>query len=234
MWKRWFRYVVWAVLLGVFVCAAMLAYIASQTREYIYSDITKVPDTEVAMVLGASVTSSGELSGILKERADEAAALYRAGKVKKILVTGDNGTVSHNEVDPTARYLVSFDVRADDIFLDHAGFDTYSSMYRARDVFAVTSVTIVSQDFHLPRAVYLARSMGLIAYGVEAPGGGVHLFNYVREIPATVKAVWEVVLSRTPKYLGPQYPITGDGRATWGSAASTSSGQATSTDILLL
>lgn len=173
------------------------------------------------MVLGASVTSGGDLSGILKERADEAAALYRAGKVQKILVTGDNGTVSHNEVDPTARYLASIGIRPDDIFLDHAGFDTYSSMYRARDVFAVTSVTIVSQDFHLPRAVYLARSMGLTAYGVEAQSGGVGLFNYVREIPATIKALYDVALSRTPKYLGEQFPITGDGRATWGSATTT-------------
>lgn len=217
--KRWFRYLLWLIVLGALLLAAMLAYIASQTRQYIYSDISKVPDTEVAMVLGASVTSSGDLSEILKERADEAVLLYRAGKVKKILVTGDNATVSHDEVDPTERYLVSVGVRADDIFLDHAGFDTYSSMYRARDVFDVTSVTIVSQEFHLPRAVYVARSLGLTAYAAEAPNGGVDLFNYVREIPATVKALWDVALSRVPKYLGTQYPITGDGRATWGSAA---------------
>lgn len=213
--------------MGALLCAALLALIASQTRSYIYQNISEVPETEVAMVLGASVTSAGDLSGILKERADKGAALYRAGKVKKILVTGDNGTVSHNEVDPTGRYLVSIGIRPDDIFLDHAGFDTYSSMYRARDVFEVKSVTIVSQGFHLPRAVYLARSMGLTAYGSEAQSGGVSILNYVREIPATVKALWEVLLGRTPKYLGEQFPITGDGRATWGSATS-------STDILLL
>jgi len=222
--RRWVRYALWTVVLAAAVFAAMLAFIASQTRQYIYSDITKVPDTEVAMVLGASVTSAGDLSGILKERADEAVLLYRAGKVNKILVTGDNSTVSHNEVDPTARYLVSVGVRPDDIFLDHAGFDTYSSMYRARDVFAVTSVTIVSQDFHLPRSVYVARSLGLTAYAAEAKSGGVGIFNYVREIPATVKAMWDVTLSRTPKYLGEQYPITGDGRATWGSATTTQNG----------
>jgi SanA protein len=218
--NRWLKYFLWLVVLGAAVCAAMLAYIASQTREYIYTDINKVPVTDVAMVLGASVTGTGELSGILKERANEAVLLYRAGKVNKILVTGDNSTVSHNEVDPTARYLVSAGVRPDDIFLDHAGFDTYSSMYRARDVFEVTSVTIVSQDFHLPRAVYLARSMGLEAYGIDASNGGVGVFNYVREIPATLKALWDVALSRTPKYLGEQFPVTGDGRATWGSATS--------------
>ncbi len=214
-------------VIAILLCAGMLAFIASQSRKYIYESTETVPVTDVAMVLGASVTSSGDLSGILKERADEAVALYRAGKVKKILVTGDNGTVSHNEVDPTARYLASIGIRADDIFLDHAGFDTYSSMYRARDVFAVHSVTVVSQDFHLPRAVYLARTLGLDAYGVDATGGGLRIFNYLREIPATFKALWDVALNRQPKYLGPQYPITGDGRATWGSATTT-------TDILLL
>ena len=228
MRQKWVKYFVWALLAVVLICAGMLAFIASQTREYIYHDMSEVPVTDVAMVLGASVTSKGALSGILKERADAAVALYRDHKVEKILVTGDNGTVSHNEVDPTARYLASIGIRADDIFLDHAGFDTYSSMYRARDVFAVTSVTIVSQDFHLPRAVYLARSMGLNAYGVEAPGEGLRLFNYLREIPATIKALYDVALGRTPKYLGPQYPITGDGRATWGSATTTRP------DILLL
>ncbi len=224
---RWFQYLTLGLALAILLCACMLAYIASQTREYIYDNVSKVPATDVAMVLGASVTSAGDLSGILKERADEAVALYRAGKVKKILVSGDNGTVSHNEVDPTARYLASIGVSADDIFLDHAGFDTYSSMYRARDVFAVHSVTVVSQDFHLPRAIYLARSMGLQAYGVDATGSGLRLFNYLREIPATIKALYDVAFDRRPKYLGPQYPITGDGRATWGSATST-------TDILLL
>ena len=227
MARKSLKYIGWAVLLAALLCAAMLAYVASQTRAYIFTNVDEVPVTQVAMVLGASVTSSGALSEILKERADEAVALYRAGKVKKILVTGDNSTVTHNEVDPTARYLVSFGVRADDIFLDHAGFDTYSSMYRARDVFAVTSVTIVSQNFHLPRAVYVARSLGLTAYAAEAPERGVGVFNYVREIPATAKAIFDVALGRVPKYLGIMYPITGDGRATWGSAAS-------STDMLLL
>lgn len=226
--RRWLTYTVWVLLAVTLLCAVMLGYVASQTRGYIYQTVSDVPATEVAMVLGASVTSAGDLSGILKERADEAVALYRAGKVKKILVTGDNGTVSHNEVDPTGRYLASLGIKADDIFLDHAGFDTYSSMYRARDVFAVGSVTVVSQGFHLPRAVFLARSMGLTAYGIEAPGSGVMLFNYVREIPATVKALYDVLFSRTPKYLGPQFPVSGDGRATWGSASTTQ------TDILLL
>jgi SanA protein len=186
----------WVVVAVVAACAAMLAYVAFQTREYIYTNSNDVPVTEVAMVLGASVTSGGELSGILKDRADEAVLLYGARRVKKILVTGDD-TLLHNEVDPTAKYLVSTGIKADDILLDHAGFDTYSSMYRAREVFGVTSATIVSQGFHLPRAVYLARAMGLTAYGMEAPGGA-ELFNYLREIPATMKAIFDVIFNRIP------------------------------------
>lgn len=196
MFRKLVRCAMWVVVAVVAACAAMLAYVAFQTREYIYTNSNDVPVTEVAMVLGASVTSGGELSGILKDRADEAVLLYGARRVKKILVTGDD-TLLHNEVDPTAKYLVSTGIKADDILLDHAGFDTYSSMYRAREVFGVTSATIVSQGFHLPRAVYLARAMGLTAYGMEAPGGA-ELFNYLREIPATMKAIFDVIFNRIP------------------------------------
>src|SRR6185437_7338729 len=174
------------ITVSLFVAAVIIMALAGVlvervSKPYLYSSLGSVPTTEAAIVLGASVTGGGQLSEVLKERADEAVALYKAHKVSKILVTGDNATVSYNEVDPTGKYLQMQGVAPQDIFLDHAGFDTYSSMYRARDVFDVASVTIVSQSFHLPRAVYLARSFGLDAYGVDASNGGVDLYNYVRE-----------------------------------------------------
>ena len=181
----------------------------------------KLPHTEAALVLGASVTSGGVLSPILKERADEAISLYRAGKVDKILVTGDNATLSHDEVDPVGKYMAALGIPKKDIFLDHAGFDTYSSMYRARDVFGVQSLTIVSQPFHLPRAVFIAQSLGLKAYGAGAGKGELYVYNSLREIPSSVKAVYDIMFARVPKYLGEQYPIEGDGSATWGGATTT-------------
>jgi SanA protein len=200
---------------------ALYAYIELDTQSYIFDSIASTPVTQAALVLGASVTAEGQLSPILQERADQAIALYNAQKVSKILVTGDNATLSHDEVDPVGKYMAANGVPKDDIFLDHAGFDTYSSMYRARDVFDVTSLTVVSQPFHLPRAVFIARSLGLVAYASPAPHDGLDLYNWLREIPASVKATYDILFSRVPKYLGWQYPIQGNGEDTWGGFSTT-------------
>ena len=141
--------------------------------------------------------------------------------MKKILVTGDNSTLAHNEVNPVGNYLVAAGIPKADIFLDHAGFDTYSSMYRAREVFEVRSMAIVTQAFHLPRSIYVARRLGIEAYGVPAGEGRSRFFNYAREVPATLKALFDLSFARLPKYLGEQYPISGDGSPTWYEATST-------------
>lgn len=152
----------------------------------------------------------------LEERADAAAALYESGVVGKILVSGDDGTLQYDEVYPIGKYLEVKGIPRRDIFLDYAGFDTYSSMYRARAVFDVSSMVITTQRFHLPRALFLARAFGISAVGLDSSLPGEKYFdNSLREIPASVKALLDVLIARVPKYLGQQYPITGDGRATW-------------------
>ena len=179
-----------------------------------YTSVSDIPPTEVAVVLGASVFHKAP-SPVLARRADTAIELFRKGKVSKILVTGDNGALSHDEVTPVRKYLLDAGIPAEDIFLDHAGFDTYSSMYRARAVFGAQTITITTQDFHLPRALWIARHLGLTAYGLAAPGGEISLYDHVREIPASLKALWDVLTYRVPKYLGPAIPLSGDGQTTW-------------------
>ena len=181
---------------------------------FVYDSIEKVPHAQVAIVLGASVMN-GKPSPILADRANAAIALYNAGKVGKILVTGDNGALSHDEVSPVRKYLLDAGIPSQDIFLDHAGFDTYSSMYRAVAVFEAQSAIIVTQDFHLPRALWIARHLGLTAYGITAAGGTNSAYNYVREIPASFKALFEVWTRREPKYLGQTFPLSGSGEETW-------------------
>jgi SanA protein len=200
-----------AVILFVLLIPVMMR---ERTELFIYSAPAHVPATQVALVLGASVRGS-ELSEILRARTDAAIALYKAGRVSKILVTGDNGALNHDEVTPVRKYLIDAGVAAGDIFLDHAGFDTYSSMYRARSVFEVKSMTVVTQDFHLPRAVFLARTLGIEAYGLVADENQGGLYNYLREIPASWKALYDLVTVRVPEYLGAQIPIEGDGSTTW-------------------
>lgn len=213
MWSRYARYALILVLACTAGAMSVPVGMRYSTQEYIYTSVDSVPRTEVALVLGASVYR-GKPSPVLERRAAKAVELYRAGKVSKILVTGDNGALTHDEVTPVRKYLLGAGIPPEDIFLDHAGFDTYSSMYRARDVFLAESLTIVTQDFHLPRAVYIARRLGLQAYGLIAGGDGSEK-DYVREIPASVKAVLDLLLHRTPKYLGEQIPLSGDGSVTW-------------------
>ena len=198
------------------IALAMMVPIVMRTLvdRYITTTIDGVPQTEVALVLGASVYR-GKPSPVLAERADTAIALYREGKVGKILVTGDNGALSYDEVTPVRKYLLDAGIAPQDIFLDHAGFNTYSSMYRAREVFLVRSLTIVTQDFHLPRALWIARRLGLEAYGIVAEGGEHSPYDYIREIPASIKALFNVLTDRQPKYLGPTLPLSGNGEETW-------------------
>ncbi|MDD5152503.1 MAG: ElyC/SanA/YdcF family protein [Candidatus Pacebacteria bacterium] len=98
------------------------------------------------------------------------------------------------------------------IFLDHAGFDTYSSMYRARDVFLVSSIIVATQSFHLPRAIFIAHSLDIKAYGFSADSGSYSIKNYFRELFANVRAVFDLAFLRVPKYLGSTIPIAGDNK----------------------
>lgn len=207
------------LLLGLFLFAMasvlVVAYVDLSTVKFIYGPAETPPKTEVAIVLGASVASNGRLSVVMKERADKAASLYEAGIVSKILVTGDNSTLEYDEVYPVGKYLLALGIPQNDIFLDYAGFDTYSSMYRARDVFMVDQALIISQQYHLPRAVFIARALGLDARGVDASQGEKYLFNSLREIPASIKAALNLASHRVPKYLGQQFPVSGSSATTW-------------------
>lgn len=177
------------------------------------------PPMPVALVLGASVNSKGILSPVMQERADKAIQLYRVGIVKKIIVSGDDSTLQYDEVYPVGKYLRAYGVPQRDIFLDYAGFDTYSSVYRAKHVFHADAVLIVTQWFHLPRALFIAWALGMEARGVDASKGERYIQSTLREIPASVKALFEVLFGRLPKYLGTPFPVAGKSDETWLGAA---------------
>ena len=141
------------------------------------------------LVLGASVLPDGSPSEILRDRIDGAIDLYFAGAAPKIIMSGDNGTESYNEVEAMKRYAMSRGVPSEDIFCDHAGFSTYESVYRAQSIFGVENMIIVTQRYHLYRAVYAANGIGIEAIGVESDFhryGGQLMFD-IREIPARTK-----------------------------------------------
>lgn len=128
---------------------------------YIYQAEDKLPASDIVMILGASVYSDKNLTPVLRDRAVTALDLYRQGKVKKFLVTGDHTDRYYDEVGPVKEFLLKNGVPERDIHLDDSGIDTYNSMYRAKHIFEVRSMVVVTQNFHLSRAVYLARAVGI-------------------------------------------------------------------------
>lgn len=187
--------------------------LVGDAREKFELDGSGVPkEVPVAIVLGASVYSDGTLSPLLEERALTAFELHKEGRVKKILVSGDNHVSNYNEVIPIREYLVEKGVPTEDVFTDFAGFDTYDTMYRAVRIFGVKNALIVTQSFHLPRALFAARNVGLEAYGVSADKSDSYIRNNLREFFATAKTYFEVVTDAPSLFLGRQIPISGDGR----------------------
>lgn len=214
--KHFLHHTLALLILGLVVTAVINVYIIWSADASIVSEIDELNKAQVVIILGAGVTETGILSQIFKDRVDTAAAVYFAKKVNKILVSGDNSSLAYNEVVPVQEYLLTLGVPSKDIFLDYAGFDTYDTMYRARRVFAVDSAVIVTQSFHLPRAVFLAKTLGLTVQGLPASTDATSLRNFWRERAARVKAIFDIVIKSTPTYLGEPIPITGDGRSTLG------------------
>ncbi len=204
------------VCIGILM-ASCNALILERSKPYIFRSVAETPTRSTIIVLGARVYPKGGLSPMLSDRLRTALDLYRRGKAPRFLLSGDHGTKAYDEVNAMKDFLLSEGVPGEDIFLDHAGFDTYDSMYRAHAIFHADSVVIVTQAFHLPRAVYLARALGLDAVGVPADRQAyAHLFyNRARELPSRVKACLDVALRARPKYLGEAIPITGDAFKSW-------------------
>jgi vancomycin permeability regulator SanA len=162
---------------------------------------------QVALVLGAGLTRDGQVTWFLRDRLDAAISLYRDGKVDGLLLSGDNHVRSHDEPGAMRAYARSQGVPAGAITLDYAGFDTYDSCYRARHIFGVRSAEVVTQRYHVPRAVYLCRAVGIAADGLgvrdwgRVPTG--KMIHYqAREVFADVKAVWDADVTSPKPLLG--------------------------------
>ena len=181
-------------------------------------DVARVRPAQTAIVLGALVQPDGRMSGMLQDRVDRAVQLWRARKVDRILVSGDHLQWGYDEPTTMRRALQRAGVPDRAIFTDHAGVDTRATMVRARRVFAVRDAIVVTQGFHMGRALYLARAAGLQAQGVTSdlhPYGAQARRSGLREVLARAKSVASELTGR-PVLLGPAHPIDGDGRLSWG------------------
>ena len=185
------------------------------------SEVDEVPATEVAIVLGALVEPDGDMSTMLGDRVEQASRLWHAGKVEKILVSGDHHRWAYDEPGTMRKALVRDGVPPQVVFEDHAGFDTWSTMVRARKVFGVREAVVITQGFHMPRALFLAERAGIEATGLTSdlhPYGFQGKKSDAREVLSRLKAVADVTLE-TDATAGPRIPIaTADGRESWGPA----------------
>jgi SanA protein len=192
-------------------------YVQRVAAQYIVS-ADNVPQADAILVLGAYVYPNGTVSTMLNDRLTTALSLYEAGKSQRILVSGDHGRKDYDEVNTMKQFLKNKSVPGSVVFMDHAGFNTYNSMYRAKEIFTVKKVIIVTQEYHLKRAVFIARQLGLEAYGVASDKhnyGSVMIQYELREIAARNKDfITSKIIKPKPTFLGKAIPVTGDGKTT--------------------
>lgn len=173
-------------------------------------------DVDCIIVLGCQVREDGSLSDMLHDRLARGVELYQAGAAPKLLMSGDHGQDDYDEVGAMKQFAVENGIASEDVFKDHAGFSTYETMYRAKEIFQAKKVVIVTQEYHLYRAIYIAEQLGLEAYGVSSD-----LQTYrgqtkrdIREVLARCKDYAMCLLKPEPTYLGDAIPVAGNGDVT--------------------
>ncbi|WP_395747107.1 vancomycin high temperature exclusion protein [Prosthecobacter sp.] len=209
--KRWW---LCPALLAVLALGAMFgceAWIERAAAGRCFDAVETVPAAPVAVVLGTSPRAAdGRANLFFRPRMEAAAALFKAGRVKALIVSGDNGTQGYDEPTDMKSMLMQMGVPAEKILCDYAGFRTLDSVVRAKEVFGQQRVIFVSQRFHNARAIYLAQASGIEAFGLDAKDVPVALSvkTYIREKLACVKAVLDVnVLGTKPKFLGEKVDV---------------------------
>ncbi len=215
------------IALIALVCAGLLAgilvlgldaYVRGTTKDRILTaqEAAALGDVDCILVLGCGVWANGQPSHMLEDRLRRSIELFEMEAAPKLLMTGDHGKADYNEVQVMKDFAMDAGIASQDIFMDHAGFSTYESLYRARDVFCAKKIIIVSQGYHLNRALYIAQALGLEAYGVGADYRTYtgQFMREIREVLARCKDFATAVLQPEPTYLGEQIPISGNGDLT--------------------
>ncbi|GAA4300927.1 SanA/YdcF family protein [Nibribacter koreensis] len=177
-------------------------FVNYSVRNKIFTEIIKVENKEFAIVLGAGIQSNNRPGVYLRHRLDDIVALYKAKKIKKILLSGDNSRKQYDELSVMNNYLIGKGVPQAVIFGDYAGFDTYSSMDRAAKIFSIKNAVIVSQGFHLPRSVYIAQFKGIDAIGFATKESLGRRKYLLREWTATIKSFFDCIGRRRAKFYG--------------------------------
>ena len=190
-------------------------YMTNYSNKYIIDidSYKELNDLDCIIVLGSGMVGD-KPTPILEDRLIKGIELYNLGVTDKILMSGDHGRVEHDEVNLMKKYAIERSIPSNNIFMDHAGFSTYETMYRAKEIFKVEKVVLVTQEYHMYRSIYIARKMGIEAYGITTDNLKGDRYREAREVLARNKDFFNVMIKPKPKYLGEEIPITGDGNLT--------------------
>lgn len=218
IWKRLFVVLLCLALVSGITVLGINGYVKSSTSDQIITpeEAAELTDIDCILVLGCYVHDSGRPSDMLADRLRRGIELYQSGVAPKLLMSGDHGQKDYNEVKAMKIEAMEEGIPSEDIFMDHAGFSTYESIFRARDVFAADKIIIVTQEYHLYRALHIANALGVEAYGVAADYHTYvgQAYRELREILARNKDFATSILKPTPTYLGEVIPVSGDGNLT--------------------
>ena len=205
-------------LVGVIALCSINGYVKSVAKERIVTveETATLEDVDCIIVLGCQVRDDGTLSHMLRDRLMRGLEVYHAGAAPKLLMSGDHGRKEYDEVNAMKQYAIENGVPSEHVFMDHAGFSTYETVYRAKEIFEVDKVIIITQEYHLYRALYIADKLGLEAYGVSADlnkYAGQSMRDF-REVLARCKDWAMCIFKPEPTYLGESIPVNGNGDVT--------------------
>jgi vancomycin permeability regulator SanA len=214
--KKVLRIIIIMIIFFILLFFLINFYVIKSTKNRILSDFSDIDNVDAILVLGAKVKKDNTPSPMLEDRILGAIELYNKGVANKIIMSGDHGTKEYDEVNAMKEYVKNVDIPSNDIFMDHAGFSTYDSIYRAKAIFKVKKMIIVTQEYHLYRALYIAKSLGIDAYGYASNPRDYsgQSKREVREILARDKDFIKCIFKPNPKFLGDEIPVSGNGDIT--------------------
>ncbi len=205
-------------VLGIAAVFGLNSYVKNASAERVITseEAVALGDIDCILILGCQVKEDGSPSHMLRDRLTRGIELYELNTAPKIIMSGDHGQQEYDEVNTMKQYAIDAGIPSEDIFMDHAGFSTYESVYRAKEIFEAEKLLIVTQEYHLYRALYIAEQLGLEAYGVSSD---YHTYvgqsmREVREILARFKDFGTTIFKPEPTYLGESIPVSGNGDMT--------------------
>jgi len=203
------------IIISILMIFTINFYVIKISKVKIIENNTSLKNIDCILILGAGIWDD-KPSPMLQDRLDEGIKLYKLGIAPKIIMSGDHGNKNYDEVNIMKQYAIDKGIPSEDIFMDHAGFSTYESIYRAKEIFKADNIVIVTQEYHLYRALYIANKLDLNAYGKTSNPRKYRgqIYRELREILARNKDFMNCIIKPKPTYLGKSIPVSGNGNIT--------------------